>query len=59
MIPLAATLPGKGGFVAAAFLVVLALLLLYLVLMAIRLSRLERETERLHAELDAESRGER
>lgn len=59
MIPLAATLPGKGVFVAAAFLVVLALLLLYLVLMAIRLSRLERETERLHAELDAESRGER
>lgn len=59
MIPLAATLPGKGGFVAAALLVVLALLLVYLVLMAVRLTRLERETERLHAQIDAESRGDR
>ena len=51
---LATTLPGNGGFVAAALLIVLALLLVYLVLMATRLARLERETERLHARLDAE-----
>lgn len=43
---LAATLPDNGGYVAAAYLVLTALLLLYLVIMATRLKRLERE---LHA----------
>lgn len=55
---LASALPGKGGFVAAAFLVLLVLLLVYFVLMAIRLGRLEREAARLHERLDAQDAGD-
>lgn len=48
-------LPGGGDYVAAAYLVLLALLLVYFVLMAYRLSRLEREVLSLHKLLDARS----
>jgi hypothetical protein len=41
-------MPDGGGYVAAAYLVFLALLLIYVAIMATRLSRLEREL----AELD-------
>jgi hypothetical protein len=36
-------LPDNGGYVAAAYLVFLALILIYVAIMAIRLSRLERD----------------
>jgi hypothetical protein len=36
-------LPDNGGYVAAAYLVFLALLLIYFAIMAIRLSRLDRD----------------
>ena len=45
-------LPGGGGYVAAAYLVLTALLLIYFALMAVRLSRLEREVVSLHELLD-------
>ena len=45
-------LPGGGDYVAAAYLVLTALLLIYFVLMAYRLSRLEREVLSLHTLLD-------
>ena len=44
------TLPDNGGYVAAAYLVFLALLLVYFVIMAFRLSRVERELVELNAE---------
>jgi isoprenylcysteine carboxyl methyltransferase (ICMT) family protein YpbQ len=40
---LASDLPSDDGYVVAAYLVFLALLLVYLVIMAVRLSRVERE----------------
>ena len=40
---LASNLPNDDGYVVAAYLVFLALLLVYLVIMAVRLSRVERE----------------
>lgn len=46
-------LPDGGDYVAAAYLVLLALLLVYFVLMAFRLARLEREVLSLHRLLDA------
>jgi len=45
-------LPDGGGYVAAAVLVVVALLLVYFAVMAVRLSRLEREVLSLHRLLD-------
>ena len=45
-------LPSGGDYVAAAYLVLLALLLVYFVLMAMRLGRLEREVLQLHHLLD-------
>jgi hypothetical protein len=45
-------LPGGGGYLAAAYLVLTALLLIYFALMAIRLSRLERDVVSLHELLD-------
>lgn len=45
-------LPSGGDYVAAAYLVLTALLLIYFVLMAIRLGRLEREVLQLHHLLD-------
>ena len=44
------TLPGNGGYVAAAYLVFLALLLVYFVIMAVRLARVERELVELNDE---------
>lgn len=49
----AATLPDNGGYVAGAFLVFLALLLIYFSIMSIRLARVERELVELNAELEA------
>jgi hypothetical protein len=48
------TLPDNGGYVAAAYLVFLALLLVYFVIMAIRMSRVERELVELNAEKGGE-----
>ncbi len=42
------TLPDNAGYVAAAYLVFVALLLIYLAITAIRSSRLERELRRAH-----------
>lgn len=47
---LAQTLPDNGGYVAAAFLVFLALLLIYFAIMAARLRRVERELAELNAQ---------
>jgi len=47
------TLPDNGGYVAAAYLVFLALLLVYFVIMAIRLGRVERELVELNTEAEA------
>lgn len=46
------TLPPNTGFVAAAYVVFVALLLIYVTIMAIRASRLERELDRLLSEED-------
>jgi hypothetical protein len=50
MILAADTLPDNGGYVAAAYLVFLALLLVYFVIMTIRLGRVERELVELNTE---------
>jgi uncharacterized membrane protein YecN with MAPEG domain len=41
------TLPKDDGYVAAAYIVFLALLLIYISIMAIRLGRVERDLEKL------------
>jgi CcmD family protein len=41
------TLPDNGGYVAAAYLVFFALVLIYLAIMATKLARLEREIQEL------------
>jgi hypothetical protein len=46
------TLPDNGGYVAAAYLVFLGLLLVYVAIMAVRLSRVERELVELNAEAE-------
>ena len=48
------TLPPNTGFVAAAYLVFVALLLIYVTIMAIRASRLERELDQLLRDQDEE-----
>ena len=48
------TLPPNTGFVAAAYLVFVALLLVYVTIMAIRASRLERELDQLLRDQDEE-----
>jgi CcmD family protein len=45
---LAATLPDNAGYVAAAYLVFFALVVIYLAIMAAKLSRLERELGELN-----------
>jgi hypothetical protein len=45
-------LPDNGGYVAAAYLVFLALVLIYVAIMAIRVSRVERDLAELHEHLD-------
>ncbi len=52
----AETLPDNGGYVAAAYLVFLALLLVYFVIMAIRLGRVERELVELNTDAEASDR---
>lgn len=49
MIPLASTLPenSNDGYVAAAYIVFLALVLIYVAIMAIRLGRVERDVRKL------------
>ena len=48
------TLPPNTGFVAAAYLVFVALLLIYVTIMSIRASRLERELDQLLRDEDDE-----
>lgn len=45
-------LPDNAGYVAGAYLVFLALVLVYVAIMAIRLGRMERELVALNAELE-------
>lgn len=48
--PLATTLPNSGdGYVAAAYIVFFAIVLIYVVIMAIRLGRVERRVRELGA----------
>jgi CcmD family protein len=49
---LAATLPDNAGYVAAAYLVFFALVVIYLAIMAAKLARLERELGELNALAD-------
>lgn len=46
-------LPDNAGYVAAAYIVFLALVLVYVAIMAIRLGRMERELVALNAELES------
>jgi len=56
--PLAAsTLPDNVGYVAAAYLVFLALVLVYVAIMATKLARVERELGELNALADAPPAG--
>jgi hypothetical protein len=50
------TLPDKGGYVVAAYLVLLLLLLIYIGIMALRIQRLERELLQLHEVVDEQRR---
>lgn len=52
------TLPDNGEYVAAAYLVFLALLLVYFAIMAIRLGRVERELVELNAEAEQAERAD-
>ena len=53
MISLASTLPNSNtGYVAAAYIVFLAVILIYVTIMAVRLTRNQRELAELKAELD-------
>jgi CcmD family protein len=51
-------LPDNGGYVAAAYLVFFALVLIYVAIMAAKLSRIERELGELHDHLDRQGGGE-
>jgi hypothetical protein len=51
MIALASTLPNSNdGYVAAAYIVFFAIVLVYVAIMAIRLGRVERKVQQLQAE---------
>jgi CcmD family protein len=52
MILASTTLPDNTGYVAAAYLVVFALVLIYLAIMASKLARLNREIAELHELVD-------
>lgn len=54
--PLAAALPDNSDYVAAAYIVFVALLLIYLAIMATKLARIEKETAELVALSDAQQR---
>ncbi len=60
MTPLAATLPesSNDGYVAAAYIVFFALVLVYVVIMAIRLARVERKVQELRGDTAEELRGD-
>jgi hypothetical protein len=51
-------LPDNGGYVAAAYLVFLALVLIYVAIMAVKLSRMERDLKELNDLADSEPRSE-
>ena len=53
------TLPDNAGYVAAAYLVFLALLLIYVGIMALRLSHVSRDVEELAEILDREHEKEK
>jgi hypothetical protein len=50
MIPLATTIPGSSnnGYVAAAYIVFFAIVLIYVAIMAVRLTRVERDLRELN-----------
>jgi hypothetical protein len=50
----ASTLPDNTGYVVAAYLVFLALILIYVVIMAAKLSRFERQVRELNELADGE-----
>lgn len=50
MIPLASTLPSGDGSVAAAYIVFFALILIYVAIMAMRLTRVERKLRDMQRE---------
>jgi hypothetical protein len=52
---LAATLPDNAGYVVAAYLVFLGLLLIYVAIMAFKILRLERDVTELNALADEQS----
>ena len=52
--PLAVALPDNSDYVAAAYIVFVLLLLIYLAIMATKLSRIEKETAELVALSDAQ-----
>lgn len=57
MIPLASTLPNSNtGYVAAAYIVFLAIVLIYVAIMAVRLGRVERKVRELNAHERAKER---
>jgi type II secretory pathway component PulM len=51
------TLPDNGGYVAAAYLVFLALVVIYVAIMATKFSRLERDLEELNELADRHTAG--
>lgn len=57
MIPLATTLPehSNDGYVAAAYIVFFAIVLIYVAIMAVRLGRVERKVEALRGEAKNEA----
>lgn len=59
MSPLASTLPANDGYVAAAYIVFVALLLIYVTIMAIRTSRMERRLRELQGRRAQEAFAER
>jgi len=58
-VVLASTLPDNSGYVAAAYLVLFAMVVIYLGIMSARLARLERELVELNELADAELKKER
>jgi hypothetical protein len=59
MIGFATTLPenSNDGYVAAAYIVFLALVLIYVAIMAIRLGRVERDVRKLRENVEQERNG--
>lgn len=59
MILLASTLPSNDGYVAAAYIVFFALILVYVAIMAVRLSRVERKLKDMQDRRESEPEKER